>query len=262
MYPSNIRVALAQCNIIDLDVDANLTALERELESLRDRCDLVVFPEAITTGFSPKAVDFAEEWEQSALQARLVDLSLKYQLALAGSVFALEGGEAVNRFFLIDGRDVQWQDKRHLFSLGGEPDMVKPTKERKVLSFRRWRIMPLVCYDLRFPVWARCRQNDYDLIICVANWPKGRREVWSTLLRARAMENLAYVIGVNRVGKDLSGLEYLGDSVLINPRGESLVACTPGEEESPIGVMDYAPLADLRRKFPVWQDADNFSLES
>lgn len=261
MYPNNLRLALVQCNIIDLDTDANLYRLELELQQLKGKCELAIVPEAITTGFSPRAIESAEEWENSKLLHRLIDLSTRHQVALAGSAFTLDEGEAVNRFFLIDGSDVQWQDKRHLFSLGGEPDMVKPTKERKVLSFRGWRIMPLVCYDLRFPVWTRCRQNDYDLIICVANWPKGRREVWSTLLRARAMENLAYVIGVNRVGKDLAGLEYLGDSALISSRGEVLSSCSAGNEEVSVCEISYQPLADLRQKFPVWQDADNFTLD-
>lgn len=259
---ADLRVALVQCSIYDLDVAANLRQLEERLAALVGQCDLVVFPEAITTGFSADATGYAEDWQTGSLVERLEDLSIRYGLALAGSAFVLDEGTAVNRFFLVDGHDVQYQDKRHLFSLGGEPDMVRPSRERKLLLFRGWRIMPLVCYDLRFPVWARCRQNDYDLIICVANWPRGRREVWSTLLRARAMENLAYVIGVNRVGRDATGLEYLGDSVLVNPRGEVLSACAVGEESVVVGTMDYAPLASLRAKFPVWQDADDFELKA
>lgn len=261
MYPDTLRVALVQSNIIDLDVESNFCKLEGELQKIREQCDLVVFPEAITTGFSDKAIECAEEWGQGKIVSRLCELSSRYQVGLAASLFTLDGGKAVNRFFLVDGSCCQWQDKRHLFSLGGEPNMVSPARERKILSFRGWRIMPLVCYDLRFPVWSRCRQNDYDLIICVANWPKGRREVWSTLLRARAMENLAYVVGVNRVGKDLSGLEYLGDSALISPRGEVFVSCEAGREAIAFGSIDYYPLAELRKKFPVWRDADGFTLE-
>lgn len=259
---AELRVALVQCNIYDLDVAANLRQTEERLAALVGQCDLVVFPEAITTGFSTDATGYAEDWQSGTLREYLGALSRRYGLALAGSAFVLDEGSAVNRFFLVDGDDIQYQDKRHLFSLGREPDMVRPSTERRILQFRGWRIMPLVCYDLRFPVWSRCRHNDYDLIICVANWPRGRRAVWSTLLKARAMENLAYAIGVNRVGRDAAGLEYLGDSVVLDPRGRELALCEPGDEVVAMATMDYASVAELRSKFPVWQDADDFELKA
>lgn len=258
---ANIRVALVQCDIIDLNVEANLQRVAEEMQVLQGRADLVVFPEAITTGFSNDGVRVADDWSKGEVRSRLVALSKSFGLAIAGSYFVREGELCYNRFFLIDGEEVQYQDKRHLFSLGGEPDMVAPACGRRVLSFRGWRIFPVVCYDLRFPVWCRCRDNDYDIIICVANWPKGRRSVWSTLLKARAMENLSYVIGVNRVGIDATGLSYLGDSVAIDPRGKELVAFEPGEEQTLLVELDYSPLADLREKFPVWKDADAFVLD-
>lgn len=256
-----IRVALIQCEIIDLDVEANLLRIKKEMKSLQGRADLVVFPESITTGFSNQGVSVADEWAIGEVLSHLVSFSKSYGLAISGSYFVQEGELCYNRFFLIDQDFVQYQDKRHLFSLGGEPDMVAPAKERKILSFRGWRILPVVCYDLRFPVWCRCLRNDYDMIICVANWPKGRRSVWSTLLKARAMENLSYVIGVNRVGRDAMGLDYLGDSAAIDPRGRELLVCEPGNEQTAVVELDYAPLAELREKFPVWKDADVFTLD-
>lgn len=257
----DVRIALVQCDIADLDIERNLGRIEEQLAALSGQADLVLFPEAITTGFSKEATRYADAWETGRVYQTLCSLSKQYGLALAATYFVREGQGLYNRFVLVDGDEVQWQDKRHLFSLGGEPDMVTPTTERRVLTFRSWRIMPLVCYDLRFPVWSRCVNNDYDIIICLANWPKGRREVWSTLLRARAMENLAYAVGVNRVGSDAMGLEYLGDSVVCNPRGQILHTCPPGEVASVVSTLSYAPLADLRRKFPVWQDADAFVIK-
>lgn len=258
MKPSNLRIALVQCAIYDLDIEANLKAVEREVERLAPEADLIVFPESITTGFSPEALRYAEEWGQGLAYNKLVALSQKHGVGLIASLFVKEGSEQYNRFILVDGDRVEHQDKRHLFALGGEPNMVRPAQERKVLTFRSWRIMPLVCYDLRFPVWTRCIANDYDLIVCVANWPSARREVWRTLLRARAMENLCYVVGVNRVGRDAMGLNYTGDSLAYNPRGGELLQLKEGEADSQIVCLEYQPLEDLRRKFPVWQDADSF----
>lgn len=255
-----LRIALVQCDIKDLQPEENFKQVEAYLAELAGRAELAVFPETITTGFSKEAGDYATPWGGEGLCSKLTALSIKYGIALAGSALVTDEGQCYNRFFLIDGERVQWQDKRHLFSLGGEAELVAPTTERRVLEFRSWRIMPLVCYDLRFPVWCRCRDNDYDLIICVANWPRARRSVWTTLLQARAMENLAYAIGVNRIGRDAVGLEYTGDSLAYNPRGEVLYTAPVSEPMSHIVELEPAPLEDLRRKFPVWQDADDFSL--
>lgn len=261
MYPDNLRIALVQCSIVDLEAERNLEYVEQEVIRLSQEADLIVFPEAISTGFSADAIEHAEEWGAGVFYKRLSTLASSHGVAIAGSMFVLTSEGRANRFFLISSDGVQWQDKRHLFALGGEPDKLYPARERKVLTYRGWRILPLVCYDLRFPVWSRCVANEYDLILCVANWPKGRRAVWSSLLVARAMENLAYVVGVNRVGQDASGLEYTGDSVLINPRGQILVSCAEASEQSVVHEISYAPLAELREKFPVWQDADVFVIE-
>lgn len=258
--PSKLRVALIQCAIVDLDVERNLNEIEHKVADLATQADLVIFPEAITTGFSREAMLCADTWAEGIVCRRLCTLSQRYGIGLAGSYFSEDKGQLRNRFFLIDGDLLQWQDKRHLFSLGGEPEQITPSSERKVLLFRSWRVLPLVCYDLRFPVWSRCVQNDYDMIICVANWPQARREVWMTLLRARAMENLAYTLGVNRVGKDKSGLSYVGDSLAYNPRGEAIGSCHSAEAMDCIVTIEYEELSQLRSKFPVWQDADTFTI--
>lgn len=259
MNKDTLRVALVQCSLLDLAPEGNLKRIAQYVRALSN-VDLAVFPEACLTGFSEEAMNQGEVWGASLLLDQLVQLSTESGIALAGSVFVTSEGRKANRFFLIDGANIQWQDKRHLFRMGGEAGTLTACRERKIFTLRGWRILPIICYDLRFPVWCRCLSNDYDLLLCVAAWPRGRRAVWSTLLQARAMENLSYVIGVNRVGEDLSGLRYSGDSALISPRGEVLTSCLPDSEETSIHEISLSPLQELRNKFPVWMDADSFTL--
>lgn len=257
----SLKVALVQCAIESNAPQTNLRTLESEVVRWANEADLIVFPETITTGFSKDATDFADEWSSGEVFTKLKDLAQRHDVAICGSYLTKVGAEAFNRIFLFapDGT-VQWQDKRHLFSLGGEPKMISATDERKLFSLNGWRILPIVCYDLRFPVWCRCVDCEYDLIICVANWPEARREVWTTLLRARAMENLAYVIGVNRIGTDTMGLSYTGDSIAVNPRGQTIASCPSRQTSVVIAPLEYEPLSELRAKFPVWRDADSFTL--
>lgn len=258
---SSLRVALVQCALLDNAPKGNMHHLEAELRTLAGQADLVVLPEVFTTGFSSDATAWADSWTEGEVLPWLIRLSLEGGFALSGSYLVKEGDVCYNRFVLVDGESVQWQDKRHLFSLGGEPDMLAPARERKILMCRGWRIMPLVCYDLRFPVWARCRSLDYDLIITVAAWPEPRRRVWQTLLKARAMENLAYCLGVNRIGKDKAGLCYVGDSVVLDPRGKELALAEEAEPCILRATLESEPLETLRAKFPVWQDADDYQLQ-
>lgn len=257
---SPLRVAAVQCSIAWNDVSANLKRIEQIVAQYASEADLLVFPETITTGFSAEAAGLADEPYGQVYQ-RLISLAKTYQVALAGSYLSQVGEIIQNLFFLIEADgSVQTQAKRHLFAPGGEKEFVSPAEERRLFSFRGWRILPVICYDLRFPVWCRNVSNEYDLLIAVANWPRPRREVFRTLLRARAMENLAYVLGVNRVGEDPTGLVYVGDSVVLNARGQALAEASTEGEEVLLAELDYTPLADLRRKFPVWEDADSFSL--
>lgn len=259
--PSPIRLACLQIPLVDNDIEANLEQIEAQIRTLAGRADLVVLPEVFTTAFSPEATSYADVWPDGRVLGWLRSLSEELGLGICGSYIVRDpSGACYNRFALVDGQEVSYQDKRHLFSLGGEPELVSPARERRVLAFRGWRIMPLVCYDLRFPIWSRVVNNDYDMIIAVASWPRGRRRVWQTLLQARAMENLAYCVGVNRIGSDALGLSYAGDTVIHSPRGEALATAPADEEAVIVTSLDYAPLAELRRKFPVWQDADAFTL--
>ncbi len=258
--PAPLRVGAVQCEIHWNDVSANLELIESFVSKYASGVDLLIFPETITTGFSSEAAKLADE-ERGTTYQHLLSLAEQYQVSIMGSYLSRVGEQIQNLIFLIepDGR-VQRQAKRHLFAPGGEKDFVSPATERQIFSYRGWRILPVICYDLRFPVWCRNVANEYDILIAVANWPRPRREVFRTLLRARAMENLSYAIGVNRVGEDPQGLVYVGDSAILNARGQVLAEAQTEGMEVLVATLDYAPLADLRRKFPVWADADTFEL--
>ena len=258
--PAPLRVGAVQCEIHWNDVSANLELIESFVAKYASEVDLLIFPETITTGFSSEAAKLADE-ERGTTYQHLLSLAEQYQVSIMGSYLSRVGEQIQNLIFLIepDGR-VQRQAKRHLFAPGGEKDFVSPATERQIFPYRGWRILPVICYDLRFPVWCRNVANEYDILVAVANWPRPRREVFRTLLRARAMENLSYAIGVNRVGEDPQGLLYVGDSAILNARGQALAEAQTEGEEVLIATLDYAPLADLRHKFPVWADADTFDL--
>lgn len=259
--PSPLRVSAVQCSIHWNNVSANIQLIEQFVRDYAATSDLIVFPETITTGFSREAAQLADK-EQGNVYQSLRKISHKYNVALAGSYLSSLAGSIHNVFFLIEPNgQVQLQPKRHLFAPGGEKEFVHPATSRSIFTLYGWRILPIICYDLRFPVWCRNVSNEYDLIIAVANWPRPRREVFRTLLRARAMENLSYVVGVNRIGEDGHHLVYSGDSILIDPRGKTLAEAREETEEVITTTLDYIPLQELRSKFPVWADADSFLLQ-
>ena len=264
-YPTpspTLRVAAVQCSILWNDVEGNCQRIRSYVAQHAHEAELIIFPETITTGFSAEAAQLTDD-DRGEVYTLLTELAKEHQVGIAGSYLTrVSDGKIYNMFFLIDEQgQMQRQPKRHLFAPGGEREFVSAATERQILSFHGWRILPIICYDMRFPVWCRNVHNEYDLIICVANWPRPRRRVFSTLLRARAMENLAYMVGLNRVGTDPQGLVYTGDSAILNARGEALSEAEEGAETVLVATLDYAPLADLRHKFPVWEDADSFTLD-
>ena len=245
------RVAIVQRSIEWQMIEANLAAIEDMLCGVE--CDTVVLSEMFQTGFVTDPSIVADsgatlEWMQR--------LSRKMDAAIVGSVIVREGEEYRNRMYFVKPTgEVEWYDKHHLFSIGGEAKQFSAGKERKVVEWRGVRYLLEVCYDLRFPVWSRQR-GDYDAIIYSALWPKARREVWRTLLRARAMENQAYVLGVNRIGKEPS-LEYSGDSMVVDYRGDVIVDCD-SEEVVAVADIDIAARDKFAERFNVARDADNF----
>ena len=253
-----MKVALLQTDIAWGDPQANL---ERASEAIAAHpgADLYVLPEMFTTGFATQE-DARLDGDPARTLAWMKAQAASGDCALAGSVAMSDGGKNVNRFFFVkpDGAVTQY-DKRHLFTYGGERVRFTGGDQRVVVEWRGVRFLILVCYDLRFPVWMRNR-NDYDAAIVVANWPVVRQDAWETLLKARAIENQCYVVGVNRVGKD-PVCEYLGGSALYNPFGQSLVRCTDGAADVATGTVFMGMLEDFRRKFPVLEDADDFELK-
>lgn len=223
-------------------------AIERNAGS-----DLYVLPEMFSTGFCTNPEGIAEsdllslKWMKEQAHSR--------GCAISGSVATEEKGHYYNRFYFVkpDG-EVTYYDKKHLFTYGGEHRFFTPGTERVIVEWKGVRILLEVCYDLRFPIWARNRE-DYDMILYVASWPTPRIEAWNALLVARAIENQCYVAGVNRVGTDPT-CDYCGGSAIIDPYGKSLVTCTHGEQSEATATIDMEKLEAFREKFPVLRDAD------
>ena len=253
-----MNISIIQSDIIWADPEENRRRLEEKISSL-PHADLYVFPEMFSTGFCTEPQKIAEEADRPGSLEWMQLTARKMQCALAGSVATHSEGKYYNRFYFVcpDGT-VYHYDKRHLFGFGGEDKQYTSGDERVIVSYKGFRFLLQICYDLRFPVWSRCR-NDYDAVIYVANWPASRREVWNILLKARALENQCYVIGVNRVGNDPQCL-YDGGSMIISPYGKILVACTDGKEEVAGALLAREPLDSFRKRFPVLDDGDDFEL--
>ena len=262
------RIAIVQYDIRWCDWESNRGVLADILAANRhiysghrlDDVDVVVLPEMFMTGFVvsvDKVAEYAEYAERTLAFMREVAQSL--DAAVVGSVVCCDGGEYRNRmYFVKPSGEVEWYDKHHLFSIGGETELFTAGAERKIVEWRGVNYLLEVCYDLRFPVWSRQR-GDYDAIIYSALWPKPRRDVWSVLLRARAIGNQSYVIGVNRVG-DEPTLSYSGDSVVVDYRGRSVVEC--GDKECvAIAEIDLLEQRSFKERFDVGRDADNFEIK-
>ncbi len=222
--------------------------------------DLIVLPEMFTSGFSMQAEAIAEPADGPTLPW-MQALAEKHDCAITGSVAVNDGARYVNRMYWVTPEDYTYYDKRHLFRMAGEHNHYHPGKSRKIVEFRGLRFCLQVCYDLRFPVFSRNR-DDYDVLIYVANWPEPRRHAWSSLLTARAIENLSFVIGVNRVGEDGNGIPYSGDSAIIDFKGQPLASGRPHEPESLRATLDKDALMAFREKFPAMLDADAFTLNT
>jgi omega-amidase len=255
-----LRVTLVQRPLAWEDPAANLAAFDAALDPLAGATDLVVLPEMFTTGFSMDTAGHCEDESGPGVQW-LQHSARRLDAAVVGSVMTRAGGRSVNRawFALPDGRLFHY-DKRHLFRMGREHEHFDPGSSRLVVEFRGWRIAPLVCYDLRFPVWSRRSPDfDYDLLLYVANWPARRSFAWQSLLVARAIENQAYVAGVNRTGTDGLGVAYAGHSAVHDFLGATLAGAAEVATSVTAG-LDLAALRGFRAGFPAQLDADRFTI--
>jgi omega-amidase len=255
---STFDVTIVQAELHWHDPERNRADFLRLLTGRDEPTDLVVLPEMFTTGFTMHARENAERMDGPSV-AWMAETAGQTGAAVCGSLIIEDGGEYYNRFILMrpDGK-AEYYDKRHLFRLAGEHEHYAAGSECATFTLKGWRIRPLVCYDLRFPVWSRNR-NDYDLLVYVANWPEPRHLAWETLLRARAIENIAFVAGVNRVGTDGNDIPYVGGSAVIDYTGKYLA--TLGREPGiASATLEMAGLEKFRDRFPFWRDADEFSL--
>lgn len=252
-----MKVRILQYDIVWGNPEENRQRLEKQMNALPD-ADLYVLPEMWSTGFLMQPEGVAEPFNGASF-CWMVEMSERHNAAIAGSIAVEENGHYYNRFYFISS-DGRWYyyDKRHLFSYGGEDKHYTCGKRRMVVEWRGVRLLLAVCYDLRFPVWTR-NHKDYDAILYVANWPTARIEVWNTLLRARAIENQCYVVGVNRVGED-PNCQYCGCSAIIDPYGRPLAECEKDKECSVEATFDMKGLEAFRKKFPVLNEKDKFEI--
>lgn len=255
---SVIRVALIQSDLVWQDSQANHQYLEQQIQQHKGT-QLFVLPEMFNSGFGMNSTLIAETMEGLTVQWMLRQAKLA-NAALCGSVAITEAGRIFNRLLFVtpDGV-VQFYDKRHLFRMGGEQQHYQAGAERVIVSYLGFRLCLQVCYDLRFPVFAR-NQQDYDVLIYVANWPEPRRQVWRTLLQARAIENQAYVLGCNRIGSDGNALNYSGDSMVVNYLGQIQAELAPGQSGVVSAELNLTDLQQFKQKFPAYLDADSFVL--
>lgn len=261
----NIKVSLLETEIKWCDKKANIEHVEAQLAYIPRGTDIVILPELFSTGFitndKEKIVSLAEKNADNTI-SQLHRLAKKYGTAIAGSYIAKTLNHCYNRGFIIEpSGDETFYDKHHLFTMAGEDKHYTAGKTLpKVLRYRGWNIMLVVCYDLRFPEWCRNTNLKYDLLIVVANWPKSREYTWTQLLIARALENQCYVCGVNTTGTDEYGIEYGKSSIIVDykglPKNRSQLSDTQIISDS----LDIKKLREFREKFPAWKDVDNFTI--
>ncbi|UEG50831.1 amidohydrolase [Ferruginibacter lapsinanis] len=257
---SSLAVTTIQTNLYWQDKVSNLQMLEQKINSISDKTNIVVLPEMFTTGFSMQPELFAETMEGSTIEWMKM-VSRKKNSILTGSLIIKEGEQFFNRliWMLPNGQYGQY-DKRHLFAFGKEDNHYTAGNKRLIASVNGWKINLQVCYDLRFPVWGRQQSEaEYDVLIYVANWPNIRSHAWKSLLIARAIENQCYVIGVNRVGNDGNDIYHSGDSMIIDPLGETIYH-KADEEDIFTALLQKEKLEQVRNKFPFGKDADSFKL--
>jgi predicted amidohydrolase len=255
----DLNVTIIQSDLVWENIDANLSRFEDKIKTISTPTDLIVLPEMFSTGFTMQSVQYAESINGKTIKW-MARMSQTSQAVVTGSIIIHEGGKYYNRLIWMrpDGSWTHY-DKKHLFAMGGEHQSYSAGTERLIVELKGWKICPMICYDLRFPVWAR-NTEDYDVLIYVANWPSVRVEHWRSLLVARAIENQVYAIGVNRVHTDNAGNYYSGHSAIIEPQGEKLF------EKAHVEVIHTHRLSKIylhktREKLPFLMDRDTFELK-
>jgi omega-amidase len=264
---STLTITTIQSNLHWEDRHANLSMFEKKINAIKEKTEIVVLPEMFGTGFSMNPKKLAEKMD-GATVSWMKRLAAEKKIILTGSMIIEEDGHYYNRLiWMLPNGQYGVYDKRHRFAFAGEDEHYTAGNKRLIASAKGWKINLLVCYDLRFPVWARQSSSiekeldapEYDVLIYVANWPERRIHAWKTLLTARAIENQCYVVGTNRVGSDGNNIVYSGDSMVIDPLGVILYNKTKEEDIFTI-TLQKEKLDETRNKFPFWKDADLFTI--
>jgi omega-amidase len=263
----DLKITLIQSDVHWEDIDANLSMFEEKIWQISGNTDVIVLPEMFTTGFSMNASKLAEHMNMRTFKW-MRQMADQTGALVLGSFICTVHERFYNRLLWMEpGGNFKTYDKRHLFRMDNEHKTFSPGESLLIGTWKGWKICPLICYDLRFPVWSRNRMDrssrklSYDVAIYVANWPVTRIESWNTLLKARAIENLSYVVGVNRVGQDNNGIEYNGSSAIISPKGENIFSIEGAEAIRTLELNAHA-LQAFRDRFPAYIDADDFTIES
>jgi len=255
-----LKIALIQTKIVWQDAEKNRTFFLEKINQITERIDLIVLPEMFTTGFSMQPQKIAEYMIGNTVKW-MQKIASEKNAAISGSLIISENNKFYNRFiFVHPSGKIEFYNKRHLFSLAGEHTVYTSGNEKIIIDVKGWKICPQICYDLRFPVYAR-NVEAYDLLLYVANWPKPRISAWDTLLKARAIENLCYTIGVNRVGVDANKLEYSGHSAAYDCLGAQIAETKNNNEDIVIVTLDKNQISEVRNSLNFLNDRDAFELK-
>lgn len=257
---NELKIAIVQTDLAWEDREQNRLNLTSRIESISEEIDLIILPEMFTSGFTMQPANVSETMTGKTIDW-LTKVAKKKNTAISGSIVIEEDQKYYNRLlFVYPNGELKTYDKRHTFTLAGENKLYTAGTEKLIVDYKGWKICPMVCYDLRFPVWAR-NTEDYDLLFYVANWPKPRIEAWHTLLKARAIENMSYCIGVNRIGTDNNNYEYTGNSIAFDALGVQISKIQPYENTTEVITLSKQKLVSTRDKFKFLEDRDVFRID-
>jgi len=257
---NELKITIIQADLIWENAFENRKNFESKIDAITTPTDVIILPEMFTTGFAMQPEPLAEAMDGDTVQWMLQLAKVKNS-AICGSIIIKEYKHYYNRFlFVTPSGEIHHYNKRHLFSLAGEHEYYQNDNKQVIIDYKGWRIRPLICYDLRFPVWSRNTSN-YDMLLYVANWPKPRLIAWKTLLKARAIENMSYVIGVNRIGTDANGHEYTGNSMVLDELGSEMTSINENNETVITTTLSKEKLFASRNKFNFLSDKDMFEIK-
>jgi predicted amidohydrolase len=256
----SLKISFIQTELYWEQIDKNLEMLEVKIDAIHQETDLIVLPEMFSTGFSMNSDAFAEDLQNSQSIKWMQKHAEARDACVLGSLMIRDDGKHFNRMVIAfpDGQ-LLFYDKRHRFTFAGEDQFYSAGEKKLIFEYKGWRICPMICYDLRFPVWIR-NKHEYDLLIFVANWPEARVKAWDTLLAARAIENMSYCLGVNRVGIDGKDRNHVGHSCLYDPLGEAVTAENFEGEKTTTVQLELSKLQEIREKMAFLDDQDDFTI--